>query len=162
VTLSILCGIVSQVIQLAVSIRNRVQTTDLAGDPWNGHTLEWATSSPPPEYNFAIVPQVTALDAFQAAKDAGTPYTWPVRYEDIEVPRNTMFGMVLGALAFILGFATVWHIWWLAGLGALGVIGAIVARSFVTGTTRIIPSTEVALIETRWRDAIEARKEARQ
>jgi len=28
-------------------------------DPFNGGTLEWATSSPPPHYNFAVIPTVT-------------------------------------------------------------------------------------------------------
>jgi cytochrome c oxidase subunit I len=33
----------------------------LAGpDPWNGATLEWATSSPPPAYNFTTVPTVSS------------------------------------------------------------------------------------------------------
>ena len=27
-------------------------------DPWQGHTLEWATSSPPPRYNFAALPAI--------------------------------------------------------------------------------------------------------
>lgn len=49
-------GILCQVIQFYVSIRDRDQNRDLTGDPWGGRTLEWATSSPPPFYNFAEVP----------------------------------------------------------------------------------------------------------
>jgi cytochrome c oxidase subunit I+III len=33
---------------------------DAGDDPWHGDTLEWATSSPPPEYNFAAVPIVAS------------------------------------------------------------------------------------------------------
>ena len=158
--LSVLTGIVCQVIQLVVSIRNRATTTNLAGDHWGGQTLEWSTSSPPPVYNFAVVPQITTLDAFQAAKESGRPYVWPDHYEPIEVPRNSVTALALGGLAFVLGFAIVWHIWWLAALAILGVIGTIVARSFATNTTRIIPAAEIAATETRWRAAIAARNGA--
>src|SRR5271156_3415925 len=58
----ILAGIVCQVIQLVVSIRNREQLK-VTADPWNGRTLEWATASPPPAWNFAVLPRVTTLDA---------------------------------------------------------------------------------------------------
>ncbi|SEQ41666.1 cytochrome bo3 quinol oxidase subunit 1 apoprotein [Devosia sp. YR412] len=156
--LSVLLGIVSQIIQLVVSIRNRAQTANLAGDHWGGQTLEWSTSSPPPEYNFAVLPTVCTLDAFQVAKDMGTPHLWPERYEPLEVPRNTMVGLVFGALAFLLGFATVWHIWWLAGLAIIGIVGITIARSFATETTRIIPASEIALTELRWKQAILAQQ----
>ena len=53
----IFLGILCQIAQLYVSIRTREQRRDLTGDPWNGRTLEWATSSPPPAYNFAVLPQ---------------------------------------------------------------------------------------------------------
>jgi heme/copper-type cytochrome/quinol oxidase subunit 1 len=47
---------------------------DAPDDPWNGHTLEWATSSPPPTGNFAEVALVTSpaplFDARPAAEDA--------------------------------------------------------------------------------------------
>ena len=104
--LCVLCGIISQVIQLVVSIRNRAQTVNTAGDPWDSQTLEWSTSSPPPEYNFAIQPAVHSLDAFRVAKDAGQPHIWPDRYEPIEVPRNSVTGIVLG------GSRSFWALRW--------------------------------------------------
>jgi cytochrome o ubiquinol oxidase subunit 1 len=155
--LSVLCGIICQVIQLVVSIRNRRQTRNFAGDPWDAQTLEWATSSPPPQYNFAVQPVVNALDQFRKMKDSGRAYAWPKRYEDIEVPRNSMTGVALGATAFVFGFAVVWHIWWLAALSLVAIVGTIIARSFATNTTRIIPAAEVAEIEGRWREAVIAR-----
>lgn len=159
--LLVLAGIVSQIVQLVVSIRDRTRTMNFAGDPWNAPTLEWATSSPPPEYNFAIQPQVQSLDAFRVAKEAGQPHAWPERYEPIEMPRNSMTGVILGATAFVLGFATVWHIWWLAAFGLLGIVGTIVARSFATDTTHIIPAEEVAAIQARWKTAVLAASETR-
>ena len=52
----IACGIASQIVMFVVSIRNRDKLRDLTGDPWGGRTLEWSTSSPPPDYNFAFTP----------------------------------------------------------------------------------------------------------
>jgi cytochrome o ubiquinol oxidase subunit 1 len=112
----ILCGIVATIAQLVVSIRSRESRRDLTGDPWNGRTLEWSTTSPPPEYNFAALPQVQSLDAFWAMK-----HGWPVvparHYESIEVPSNSPNGFVTAFFAVVTGFALIWHIWWLAILG---------------------------------------------
>ncbi len=157
---SVLCGIICQGIQLAVSIRNREATAVPAGDPWDGQTLEWATSSPPPAYNFAVPPVVTGRDPLLAAKEAGMPYSWPERYEAIEMPRNSVTGLALGALAFVFGFAVVWHIWWLAGAALIGLVGTVIARSFATDTTRILPAGEVAAIEARWKAAVMTRSGA--
>ena len=158
--LLILCGLVSQVIQLVVSIRNRNRTMDVAGDPWDGQTLEWATSSPPPEYNFAVQPVVASRDTFHVAKQNGTAYQRPATYEPIEMPRNSMTGLALGAFSFVFGFATVWHIWWLAALGLLAIAGTVILRSFAVNTTRIIPAAEIEATETRWLAAVAAKQGA--
>ena len=112
----ILCGILATIAQLVVSIRTRESRRDLTGDPWNGRTLEWATASPPPVYNFAVVPKVESLDAFWAAKQQGT--VEPAQaYPAIEVPRNSPLGFLTAFCAVISGFALIWQIWWLALLG---------------------------------------------
>jgi cytochrome c oxidase subunit 1 len=55
-------GVIFQVAGIAVWVLNVIQTIrkgELAGDdPWDGWTLEWATTSPPPEYNFEKLPVV--------------------------------------------------------------------------------------------------------
>src|SRR3546814_2021209 len=58
-------------IQFGVSIWKRDQLRDETGDPWGGRTLEWATSSPPPDYNFAFTPVIHDLDAWHDMKRRG-------------------------------------------------------------------------------------------
>jgi len=116
-------GIACQIIQVRVSIRDRARLVDESGDPWDGRTLEWSTSSPPPEYNFAVLPEVTGLDAWWTAKaearDRKSLADAPV-YRAIVLPRNSPTGVVCALFASAMGFALIWHIWWLLGLGFLG------------------------------------------
>jgi cytochrome o ubiquinol oxidase subunit 1 len=114
----ILCGIIATIAQLVVSIRTRERRRDRTGDPWNGRTLEWSTPSPPPAYNFAVLPQVDSLDAFWAMKQRG-PAAPAERYQSIETPRNSANGFVTAFFAVVTGFAMIWHIWWLAVLGLI-------------------------------------------
>ena len=120
----VMAGIICQVVQLVVSIRHREQLRDTTGDPWNGRTLEWTTASPPPAWNFAVLPRVDEIDAFWAKKQRVlTKQDVPVRpqtYEPIEVPKNSPAGFVTAFFAVITGFALIWHIWWMAGVGLLG------------------------------------------
>ncbi|NIZ12744.1 cbb3-type cytochrome c oxidase subunit I [Phaeobacter sp. HF9A] len=150
----IFCALATLLIQLRVSIRDRAQTQVPLGDPWDGRTLEWSIPSPPPEYNFAIVPRVVGRDAFAEAKERGQGYPKPAGYEDIEMPRNTMLGMVVLIGGTALGLALVWYIWWLAVLSLVVMIGAFIAKSFVPEPHRIIPATEVAAAHEAWLAAI--------
>jgi cytochrome o ubiquinol oxidase subunit I len=114
--LIIFCGIVATIAQLVISIRTRDRRRDLTGDPWNGRTLEWSTSSPPPAYNFAALPEVESLDAFWAMKQRG-PVQPAEHYGAIEMPSNSPNGFVTAFFAVVTGFAMIWHIWWMAILG---------------------------------------------
>ena len=119
----ILVGILATIAQLTVSIRTRARHRDLTGDPWNGRTLEWSTASPPPRYNFAVMPRVESQDAFAYMKQNGTAAVPQGEYEPIELPSNSPNGFVTAFFAVITGFALIWHIWWIA-IGALA--GAVV------------------------------------
>src|SRR6185437_9829446 len=61
-------GVGFQLLQIGVSIWKRNENRDVTGDPWGGRTLEWMTTSPPPEYNYALIPTVTERDEFWALK----------------------------------------------------------------------------------------------
>jgi cytochrome o ubiquinol oxidase subunit 1 len=130
--LIILLGVVFQIAQVVVSVvkRNSPEYKDVTGDPWNGRTLEWATSSPPPVYNFAVTPVVHELDAFAHMKERGRTRHAREDYRDIHMPRNTSAGLVIGLFSLAIGFALVWHIWWLAIAGLLGVVVTLILRSY--------------------------------
>jgi cytochrome o ubiquinol oxidase subunit 1 len=140
-------GILALIVQLLVSILHRCENRDLSGDPWNGRTLEWATASPPAPYNFAVPPVVTGIDAFALMKQAGTAWLRPARYETIVLPRNSAAGFVMGGIAFCLGFAVIWHIWWAAIAAALSMLAVVIVRSWRDDQDYTLPATEVKRLE---------------
>ena len=145
--LIIFVGIILQFVQLYVSIRDREQNPDVDGDPWNGHTLEWSTASPPQFYNFAVLPKVHDIDAFTDMKEKGIEYQAPDEYMPIHMPRNTAAGMQISGAAGIVGFALIWHIWWLAIVGTLGMVVALIARCYAKDVDYYVEPQEVAEIE---------------
>jgi cytochrome o ubiquinol oxidase subunit 1 len=144
----ILAGIICQVVQLVVSIRHREKLRDTTGDPWDGRTLEWATASPPPAWNFAVLPRVAELDAFWAKKQrmrARREQSVPKReYEPIEVPKNSPAGFVTAFFAVIMGFALIWHIWWMASVGLLGAAVTLLTFFFRTEGEVKISTAQIA------------------
>jgi cytochrome o ubiquinol oxidase subunit 1 len=151
----ILLGIALTGVQLAVSIRQREHNRDLTGDPWNGRTLEWSTPSPPPAWNFSILPQVDRADAFWAMKQRrGTAHqgTTPDRnvkrtYQAIQIPRNNPTGFYVAFFAVLLGFSLIWRIWWGAGLGLLGEIAVCLMQAWRTQGEIDVRAEEVAAFE---------------
>lgn len=141
----ILCGVCTQIYLFVVSIKERKNNRDTTGDPWNGRTLEWATSSPPPFYNFAVIPKITDREAFWQMKKRGEHLS--KEYEDIEVPKNTGMGIYISAFGFVAGFALVWQIPWLTSVGLVGVIACIIILSFDEEREYTLPAAEVKKIE---------------
>jgi cytochrome o ubiquinol oxidase subunit 1 len=132
--------------QLYVSIRSRESHRDLTGDPWNGRTLEWATTSPPPAYNFAVLPRVETIDAFWEMKRQGKAALEPA-YEAIEMPRNSPIGFVIAFFAVAAGFAAIWHIWWVVILSLLAVAVTVMVFGWSENREREIPASELARME---------------
>ncbi|MGM3174987.1 cytochrome o ubiquinol oxidase subunit I [Dickeya lacustris] len=142
-------GVLCQVIQFAVSIRDRHENLDLTGDPWDARTLEWSTSSPPPFYNFAIVPHVHERDAFWEMKEKGEAYRKPASYEEIHMPRNTGAGVIISAFSLVFGFAMIWYIWWLAIIGFVGMVATWIIHSFNQDVDYYVPVKDVENIENQ-------------
>ena len=147
-------GVLCQVIQIVVSIRDREKNRDLTGDPWGGRTLEWATSSPPPFYNFAIEPKVTGLDAFWEAKEDGSAYRQPAKYAPIHMPKNSGAGVIIAAFSVVFGFAMIWHIWWMAIAGFVGMIATWIIHSFNDDVDYYVQVDEIERIEGQHFDNI--------
>ncbi|MEO6798632.1 MAG: cbb3-type cytochrome c oxidase subunit I [Rhodanobacter sp.] len=154
--LLLLAALLALLWQLWVSIRDRDANRVFVGDPWDGRSLEWSTSAPPPEYNFAVIPTVEGRDAFSMAKEAATAFVRPDTYQDIELPKNSAMGPVVAAVGFALAFGLVWHIWWLMILSFLAAIAAMIVRGFARDTTRIVSAQEVRREHHRWIDAVAA------
>ena len=151
----IAAGIAVQFYQAYISIRDRHKNRDLTGDPWNGRTLEWATSSPPPFYNFATLPKIHDRDEHHYKKEHGLAYQKPDKYKTIHMPKNTWAGIVIAGFSLVMGFAFIWHIWWMAILGFVGIIGSWIAYSFVRSKDYYVQVDEIEPIESAHLAAVE-------
>jgi len=155
--LIIFLGIALQVAQLAISIRSRDKRREPTGDPWDGRSLEWSTSSPPPVFNFAVLPTVTDDEPYwsvkQQAREQKRLITPEPHYELIEMPRNSPVGFVTAFFATFTGFALIWHIWWLVVLGLLCAYATFVVFAWRDVAEFEIPAEEVARIDRANRQA---------
>ncbi len=142
--LVIMAGVVLQIVQIIASLMQKRQLRDTSGDPWEGRTLEWSVPSPPPFYNFAVIPKVKSRDAFLEMKLSG-----PIKrvYEDIHMPKNTAQGIYISAFAFLAGFGFVWEIVWLSVVSILGIIVCVIIRTFDEHTEYTLTAAEVEKIE---------------
>jgi cytochrome o ubiquinol oxidase subunit 1 len=148
--LILIIGAACQITQIVVSIKNRDKLRDTTGDPWDGRSLEWATSSPPPVFNFAVLPQVQDAEAYWDVKQrarAAEQLGQEPSYEAIAMPRNSMTGFVCAFFATIIGFALIWYIWWLAIVGLIGAYATFVVFAWRDVPEYRISPDEVARID---------------
>ncbi len=140
-------GIACFFVQIGVSIWKRKELADVTGDPWDGRTLEWSTSSPPPNYNFAFTPVVHEQDAWFDMKMHG--YKRPLEgFIAIHMPKNTGAGFIIAAISGVIGFALIWHMWLVAGLSFIALLAAVIIHTFNYKRDYHIPAEEVIAVES--------------
>ena len=154
--LIMIAAAVCQIAQLAVSIRRRAELRDEIGDPWDGRSLEWATASPPPAFNFAVLPDVRGAEPYWEIKRRAIEtqqLSAEPHYEPIEIPRNSPTGFITAFFATITGFALIWHIWWMVGLGLVAAYAVFVWFAWRDVAEYSIPADEVARLDRTRRQA---------
>jgi len=138
-----------------VSFMNREQLRDHTGDPWNARTLEWSTSSPPPDYNFAFTPVVHDNDAWHDMKQRG--HQRPVAgFQAIHMPKNTAAGVVIAGFCTVMGFALIWHMWLIAGVAFAAVLVSSIVHTFNYRRDFHIPADQVTRTENARTQALAA------
>jgi cytochrome o ubiquinol oxidase subunit 1 len=141
--LLIFAGFGLQILQIFISYKRRDELRDTTGDPWDGRSLEWSISSPPPEYNFATLPQVNSRDPFWHAKREGSSIYPNQEIKDIHMPKNTPYGFYIGVLSFTLTFGLIWYLFWLSAISAIGVLCCIVKHLLEKDKDYFIPAETV-------------------
>ena len=63
------------------------------------------------------------------------------------MPRNSPTGFVCAFFATLMGFALIWHIWWMVALGIVGAWATFVVFAWRDVPDYIIPAAEVARID---------------
>lgn len=135
-------GLLTQIVQVVLAVWERKRLAgQAANDPWDARTLEWSVSSPPPHYNFAVLPKITGRDAFWSQKLKKSADK--LKIQDITMPRNTGAGVIIAAFSFVFSFALIWHIWWLALTALLGIIVSVIVRLSNEDIEYVIPAAEI-------------------
>ena len=153
-----LCAVGCQVSQFIASIRRRNELRDATGDPWDGRSLEWATASPPPAFNFAVLPTVIDQEPYWDMKQRAIESQQLIpepQYQPIEVPRNSPTGFITAFFATLTGFALIWHIWWLVGVGLFAAYAVFVWFAWRDVEEYVVPAQEVARLDRARRQARE-------
>lgn len=147
-TILIGLGITCQCIQIIISIVNHNKCNNLNRNPWNGYTLEWTTTSPPPFYNFAIIPTINHdQDITWSVKNIKNTNAPPIKYQPIHMPKNTHSGILISFFSLIFGFGMIWYIWWLVIFSIIGIITTWIARIFNNNTEYYVSVQKIKKIE---------------
>lgn len=132
----------------------RYEKRETTGDPWDGRSLEWATSSAvPPFYNFAKLPEVTDRDAFWTMKEKGIRLHADTNYEKVHMPSNTWLGFVMSFIMFIASFALVFSWFPLAIISGIGIFICMILRSFDYDEGYYVSAKEIQEIESKAKGA---------
>jgi len=124
----------------------RYSPRNIPADPWNARSLEWATATPVPDYNFAILPEVKSTEAFWDSKIYGDKL-FNKRIEPIHMPNNSGMPFIMGIIFFIWGFAFVFGLWILLVLSTIGIGICLALRSYEKDEGYYIPVDEIERVE---------------
>ncbi len=152
----LILGVITQVVQLVVSIRDREKLRDVTGDPWDGRSLEWATPSPAPFFNFAVMPNVEGEEAYWGIKQRAVESQRlgpEPKYEPIEMPLHSPVGIYTAFFSTVFGFAMIWYIWWLAILALVAAFAGFVVFAWRDAQAFVVPAEEVARVDRARRAA---------
>lgn len=140
----IMVGVLLQFVQIIASFIQRKQLVDNTGDFWNGRSLEWAAASPPPSYNFSVIPHVKSAEPYWDMKIHGSPNQ---TFEDIHMPRNTASGIYISIFAFLAGFGFVWDVVWLIIISLTGIVIFVITRTFNESTEYTLSAGDIEKLE---------------
>ena len=130
----------------------RYASRNISNDPWDARSLEWATHTPIPEYNFAIVPTVASTEAFWDAKKKGFKL-FGGKVEKIHMPNNSGVPFIMSCIFFVWGFALVFSMWIIAIIATIGIFACMIHRSFEKDHGRYISVEEIEETENKLRGA---------
>ncbi|MFE4240427.1 cytochrome aa3 quinol oxidase subunit I [Peribacillus butanolivorans] len=130
----------------------RYASRNISNDPWDARSLEWATHTPIPEYNFAIVPTVDSTEAFWDSKKKGFKL-FGGKVEKIHMPNNSGVPFIMSCIFFVWGFAMVFSMWIVAIIATLGIFACMAHRSFEKDHGRYISVEEIEETENKLRGA---------
>src|SRR6185312_5193511 len=136
--------------------RDRDRLRDVTGDPWDGRSLEWATPSPPPFFNFAVMPDVEGEEAYWGIKLRAVEsqqLSPEPKYEPIHMPVNSPVGFYTAFFTSVFGFAMVWYIWWLAIVALVAAFAGFVIFAWRDVQEFEVPAEQVASVDRNRRAA---------
>lgn len=142
-------GVLFQILQIVVTVIQR-RKHSVGSDPWDARTLEWSTVSPPPHYNFAILPEVSGRDAFWEMKQQAKTGPKTAIYETIHMPKNTSLGLWIALFAGLFAYAMIWRLWWLAILGFVGIVTTIIIRTAHDDTEHALTAKQLSQLEAKY------------
>jgi cytochrome aa3-600 menaquinol oxidase subunit I len=126
----------------------RYSPRDIGSDPWDARTLEWATHTPVPEYNFALTPSVNSSEPFWDDKKKKHKL-FPGKIEKIHMPNNSGVPFIMSSIFFVWGFSFVFAMWPLLIISTIGIFICMAYRSFEQDHGRYISVEEVRETEEK-------------
>lgn len=109
---------------------------EAGADPWDARTNEWAVSSPPPEYNYAQIPNIESRDDFWRRKHELKNFKPEAPNQKVHLPPPSKWPLILalGLGILLTGFVYTLPIPW------LGVPLNVFSLNFIVGILIVLIS----------------------